>query len=184
MKGKFEMDDDRLLLDRYEEGDERAFTELVDRHKDKLYRVAYRMVGSSDDALDLVQLTFVRLCTHRGTLRWEARLSTWLYRVLVNLCKNYFRDTQRRGWVLGDDKIPETGEKNTQLDALVSESSRKALQSAIGKLPEKQRATVVLRIYEDLSFEEIAGVLGCSIGTAKSNFHYSLKNLSRNLRKK
>lgn len=175
------MDDDRNLLDRYGKGDEGAFTELVDRHKDRLYRVAYRMVGDPDEALELVQRTFIRLFTHRGTLRWEARLSTWLYRVLVNLCKNYFRDTQRRGWVMGREEFPETGEKHTHLDSLVSESSRKLLQDAIGKLPEKQRATVVLRIYEELSFEEIAGVLGCSIGTAKSNFHYSLKNLTRHL---
>lgn len=172
------MDDDRILLERYGRGDDRAFAELVERHRDKLYRVAYRMVGNSDDAFDLVQGTFVRLFTHRGMLRWESRLSTWLYRVLVNLCKNHFRDSRRRGWILGEEKIPERSEKKTVLDSLVSESSRKSLQSAIRKLPEKQRATVVLRIYEELSFEEVAGVLGCSIGTAKSNFHYALKNLA------
>lgn len=189
MKGHFRekvgrMDDDQDLLRRYDQGDDAAFTELVKRHQERLYHVAYRMVGNMEDSLDLVQKTFVRLFTHRGTFRGESRLSTWLYRILINFSKNYFRDSSRKPQVSGKDFSGMPDHSESAVDHLQSESSREELRRIIQDLPEKQQLTIILRVYEELSYEEVAEVLNCSVGTAKSNFHHGLVNLRRRLKEK
>lgn len=171
------MDEDLTLLERYERGDDDAFTELIARYREPLYRVAYRMVGHQEDALELVQQTFVRFFTQRRFFRREAKLSTWLYQILINGCRNLLRDRGGKRMVDIDEIKDRLGDSTTPLDPLLHRGEADAVQRAIESLPDRQRATVILRIYEERSFEEIAQILKVSIGTAKSNYHHGFMRL-------
>lgn len=176
------MDEDLALLERYEQGDEAAFTELVSRYQKPLYRVAYRMVGHSEDAVDLVQQAFVQLFTQRHSFRREAKLKTWLYQILINLCKNHRRDSARRRPVDVDVQTVEMTDQKTALDPLLEEASRMEIQQATSRLPDRQQATLILRVFEEQPFDLIARTLGCRVGTAKANYHHAVRKLYRFLR--
>lgn len=171
------MDEDLALLKRYEEGDEGAFTDLVSRYQQPLYRTAYRMVGHAEDALDLVQQTFVQLFVHRGRFRAEAKLKSWVYQILINLCRNHLRDSGRRHPVDLEGEEENLREARTPLDPLLEKASQREVRRAIRELPERQRATLILRIYEEHPFEQIAEILGCHVGTAKANYHHAFRKL-------
>ena len=171
------MDEDLAILDRYDQGDEEAFTELVTRYQKPLYRTAYRIVGKAEDALDLVQQAFIRLFTHHRGFRREAKLKTWLYQILINLCLNHLRDSARRRPVdLDIEKLHLTDQK-TALDTLVEEASRTEIRGMIDQLPDRQRVVLILRVFQELPFNEISRVLGCALGTAKANYHHGFKRL-------
>jgi RNA polymerase sigma-70 factor (ECF subfamily) len=178
------MDEDLALLERYEEGDEGAFTELVSRYQQPLYRTAYRMVGHTEDALDLVQQTFVQLFVHRSRFRGEAKLKSWVYQILINLCRNHLRHSGRHHPVELEGEEENLRETRTPLDPLLDKASQREVQRAIQQLPERQRATLVLRAYEEYPFEQIAEILGCHIGTAKANYHHAFRKLSALLEEK
>ncbi|MBI1824046.1 MAG: RNA polymerase sigma factor [Nitrospirae bacterium] len=178
------MDEDLALLDRYDEGDEEAFTELVTRHQKSLYGAAYRMVGHSADAMDLVQQAFVKLLTQRSGFRQEASLKTWLYQILINLCRNHLRDSTRHQPV--EVEIEEMGlvDSKTALDPLVEKAVRSEVRQAIRRLPERQQETLILRVYEELPFGEISRILGCHVGTVKANYHHAVRKLREFLKEK
>jgi RNA polymerase sigma-70 factor (ECF subfamily) len=138
------------------------------------------MVWDETDAADLVQKTFIN--AFRNIRRFDRRsnLKTWLYRIAINACKNHFRDDPRRrevdieGMIILDEKNP--------LDHIISEEERIGLSVALKELPEKQRQTVILKVYQGLKYREIAEVTGCSEGTAKANFHFGVKKLRKILK--
>jgi len=169
------MDDDLQLLDRCVVGDRDAFDELVLKHQKPLYSMLYRMVSDADDAADILQKTFVKAFT--GIKGFERRSSfrTWLYQIAINLAKNLYRDRARAGRVSLDDVIIRRDPKT--LDSLIKKETRDRLYKALTSLPEKQRLTVMLRIQEQKTFEEIAGIMKCSIGTSKANYHHGVQKL-------
>lgn len=138
-------------------GDSEAFEQLVRGHQRMIYSLCYRMTGSAADAEDLVQETFIHAHRHLGSFRAEARFSSWLYRIALNLCLNWKKRKQRQDrlhekWAeqVEDAAAPETG----------GESQR--VQQALLKLPAKQRAAIVLTLYDGLSHAEAAQALRCS----------------------
>jgi RNA polymerase sigma-70 factor, ECF subfamily len=169
------MDDDLELLDRCVAGDRDAFNELVLKHQKPLYSMLYRMVSDADDAADILQKTFVKAFT--GIKGFERRSSfrTWLYQIAINLAKNLYRDRARAGRVSLDDVIIRRDPKT--LDSLIKKETRDRLYKALTSLPEKQRLTVMLRIQEQKTFEEIAGIMKCSVGTSKANYHHGVQKL-------
>ena len=169
------MDDDLQLLDRCVVGDRDAFDELVLKHQKPLYSMLYRMVSDADDAADILQKTFVKAFT--GIKGFERRSSfrTWLYQIAINLAKNLYRDRARAGRVSLDDVIIRRDPKT--LDSLIKKETRDRLYKALTSLPEKQRLTVMLRIQEQKTFEEIAGIMKCSVGTSKANYHHGVQKL-------
>ena len=169
------MDDDLQLLDRCVAGDRDAFDELVLRHQKPLYSMLYRMVSDADDAADILQKTFVKAFT--GIRGFERRSSfrTWLYQIAINLAKNLYRDRSRAGRVPLDDVIIRQDPKT--LESLIKKETRDRLYKALTSLPEKQRLTVILRIQEQKTFEEIAGIMKCSVGTSKANYHHGVQKL-------
>jgi RNA polymerase sigma-70 factor (ECF subfamily) len=169
------MDEDIDLINRCEAGEREAFDELVIKYQKPLYFMLYRMVSDHDDASDILQKTFVKAFT--GLARFERRSSfkTWLYQIAINLAKNLYRDRGRAEHVSLDDVVIRRDPKT--LESLINKESKQILRSAYNRLPEKQRLTLMLRVQEERKFEEIAGIMKCSIGTAKANYHHAVQKL-------
>jgi RNA polymerase sigma-70 factor (ECF subfamily) len=168
------------LLDRFEDGDQGALEEIVSRYQKPVFFFILRTVWNEADAADLSQKTFINAFRNIGRFDRRSNFKTWLYRIAINVCKNHFRDDPRRrevnieGMVFFEEKNP--------LDQIISEEERKGLSLALKDLPEKQRYTVILKVYQGLTYREIAAIKGCSEGTAKANFHFGVKKLKEILK--
>lgn len=159
-------------------GERQAFDILVERHRRTVYHVCFRFTGNHADASDLAQDTFVRAYRALGRFRGDAAVSTWLYRIAVNVCLN--RAAAKTPSFDGLDPAHELEAQGEGADqALVRGQEAGLVKAAIAQLPDRQRATVILRVYHELPHEEIARVLGTSVGTAKANFFHALRNLRR-----
>jgi RNA polymerase sigma-70 factor (ECF subfamily) len=169
---------DEELVRACNEGDGGAFAALVERHQRQVYRLCYRFVGNHEDASELAQDAFVR--AHRGLAKFErtAKFTTWLHRITVNVCLNRLAIRAPRHEPLRNvDSVPGGGER---ADAAVLREERAAgVRAAIARLPKKQRATLILRVYHELPHEEIADILGSTVGAAKTNFFHALANLKK-----
>jgi RNA polymerase sigma-70 factor (ECF subfamily) len=170
--------DDGALVAACREGRRDAFDLLVRRHQRAVYQVCYRFVGNHADANDLVQDAFLRAWRGLAGFKRESSVGTWLYRIAVNTCLNRLavnvppmHDVD--GLALVDHSSEDAPER-------VLRSERAArVRRAILALPAKQRATVILRMYHDLRHQEIAELLGNSVGSVKANLFHALRNLRR-----
>jgi RNA polymerase sigma-70 factor (ECF subfamily) len=171
--------DDRALAELAARGRRDAFDLLVVRHQRAIYHVCYRFGGSHEEASDLAQEAFLRAWRGLRTFRGQSALSTWLYRIAVNVCLN-------RVAAKGPDTEPiDAAERLEDHHAerpgagLVRRERAAAVRQAIRALPKKQRATLILRAYHELPHRQIAEVLGSSEGAVKANFFHALANLKR-----
>jgi len=172
--------DDRALVESFRAGRREAFDVIVRRHQRQVYQLCYRFVGNHEDAADLSQDVFIRAFKGLGRFKGDSALSTWLYRVGVNVCLN--RVTAKRPVMEGlDDLQPVAAGHETAFDRVARSERAAVLLQAVRQLPPKQRAAVVLRIYHDLPHEQIARILGSSVGAVKANFFHALGNLRRAL---
>ena len=178
--------DRSLLVDMNEEqlvaacvaGHREAFEIIVERHRRTVYQLCYRFVGNHEDASDLSQDVFVRAYKGLQRFRGQSSLGTWLYRIGVNVCLN--RVSAKRPLTEPIDARPHVDERAPDAAGELLRAERAAeVRAAIARLPNKQRATVILRVYHELSHEEIAGILGSSVGAVKANFFHALGNLKR-----
>jgi RNA polymerase sigma-70 factor, ECF subfamily len=170
--------DDRALVAGFLAGHDEAFEVIVERHRRHVYQICFRFVGNHEDASDLAQDVFVRAFKGLRKFKGDASLGTWLYRVSVNACLNRVAlktpmletmDAAQHVSVRGEDPV----------DRIARDERAEVVRRAIGKLPPKQRATLMLRVYQELTHEEIARVLGSSVGAVKANFFHALGNLRR-----
>ena len=170
--------DDKALVAAFLEGHRDAFDAIVERHRRNIYQLCYRFVNNHEDASDLAQDVFVRAFKGLGNFKNESALGTWLYRVGVNVCLN--RVATKKVETEPIDAAPRVDGRVPDALHEVMRSERAAeVRAAIAKLPPKQRATLTLRVYQELSHEEIAQALGSSVGAAKANFFHALGNLRR-----
>lgn len=174
------MTSDFELLDRFQGGDQCALEEIVSRYQKPIFFFILRMVWNETDAADLSQKTFVNALRNIRSFERRSNFKTWLYRIAINICKNHFRDDPRRREVAIEEMV--FTDQNNPLDHIISEEERRHLSSALNGLPEKQRYTVILKVYQGLTYREIAEVTGCAEGTAKANFHFGVKKLREILR--
>jgi len=159
-------------------GRREAFDIIVERHRRTVYQLCYRFVGNHEDASDLSQDVFVRAYKGLSRFRGQSSLGTWLYRIGVNVCLN--RVTAKRPVTEPIDARPHLDERAPNAaDEFLKGERASEVRAAISQLPRKQRATVILRVYHELSHEEIAGILGSSVGAVKANFFHALGNLKR-----
>ncbi len=174
-----EMDDAGLVAAAVA-GRREAFDVIVARHQRAVYHVCYRFVGNHEDASDLAQDAFVRAWRGLRQFRGQSAFGTWLYRIAVNLCLNRVSlKTPVLEPIAADQFIDERNE-DPRAGVLRDERAR-AVRRAIDALPRKQRATVILRAYQELSHQQIADILGSSVGAVKANFFHALANLRRAL---
>ena len=172
--------DDAGLAASAASGCREAFDVIIERHQRSVYHVCYRFVGSHEDASDLAQEAFVRAWRGLPRFKGQSALSTWLYRITVNVCLNHVtaRAVPTESLAATDYLDPTAEDPRA---TLVDGERAAAVRRAIHALPRKQRATLVLRAYHDLSHKQIAEILGSSVGTVKANFFHALVNLKKRL---
>ncbi|HEY1555598.1 MAG TPA: sigma-70 family RNA polymerase sigma factor [Kofleriaceae bacterium] len=187
------MELERSLLRRLRDRDERAFRELIEAHRDRVFNITFRMLGNRAEAEDVAQEVFITVFKTIDTFREEAKFSTWLYRVAVNHCKNRIKYLARRHDRDRDelDDTTASGVNGTigaplpaaPDHALAGAQMEKLLQDAIENLDEEHRVVVVLRDVEDLSIEEICDITGLPDGTVKSRLHRARLALRKKLQR-
>ena len=175
--------DDRTLVEACRGGRRDAFDVLVQRHQRQVYQLCYRFVGNHEDASDLSQDIFLRAYRGLRSFRGQSSLATWLYRIGVNVCLNRVSakaPLEKITEAIDDRQYIDTRSESPS-DRLLKEERGARVRAAIAELPRRQRATLILRMYHEMSHQEIADVLGSSVGTVKANFFHALGNLKKQL---
>jgi RNA polymerase sigma-70 factor (ECF subfamily) len=169
-------EDDREAIEACRQGEREAFDRLVERYQRDVYRLCYRYVNNHQDANDMAQEAFLKAYRALSTFRGDSAFSTWLYRIAVNTCLN-FRAARR----LPQEELSEhVADGATGVAERLQADERSArVREAVARLPKKQRATLILKIYHDLTHEEVARALGASVGTVKANLFHALGNLRK-----
>jgi len=167
-------DPDLAIVERFRAGERRAFDELVRRHQRSLWRVARRYVKNDADAADVAQQAFVRAFRALDGFRGAASVRSWLYRIAINLSLNHVRDHARE---IVEEEVPDAGVGATGAQRIIADEEAARLRTAIAELPPKQRMVLELRVFDDLSFREVAELADCTENAAKVNFHYAVKRL-------
>jgi RNA polymerase sigma-70 factor (ECF subfamily) len=168
-------DPDHELAERFRDGERGAFDLLVRRHQKGLWRLIRRYVKSDADAADVTQLAFLRAFRGLAGFRGTSTVRSWLYRIAINCALSWLRDHRREQPAeIGEDALTDDNPAPAQLSA---GDDRERLRGAIAKLPPKQKLVLELRVFDDLSFKEVADLADCSENTAKVNFHYAVKRL-------
>jgi len=160
------------------EGRPGAFDLIVERHRRPVYQICYRFMGNHEDASDLSQEVFLR--AFRGLARFKggSTLGTWLHRIAVNTCLNRLALKAPRTEPLeGVQQVDAHAESAS--DRLLRDERAARVRAAVARLPRKQRAALILRTYQELSHQEVAQVLGTSVGAAKANVFHALQNLKK-----
>jgi len=174
--------DERALVEACLAGRDGAFDLIVERHRRPVYQLCYRFVGNHEDASDLSQDVFLRAFRGLRSFRGQSSLATWLYRIGVNVCLNRVTAKTPLGRAtetIDDDKAFVDDRIESASDRVLRAERASRVREAIARLPRKQRATLVLRMYHEMSHQEIAEVLGSSVGAVKANFFHALGNLKR-----
>jgi RNA polymerase sigma-70 factor (ECF subfamily) len=152
--------------------------DLVASHQGSLFAFLYRMCGDADLAEELMQETFVRALQAARRYQARAAVSTWLFGIAANLVRDRWRRRARRGQEFSLDDVALTGTETAEEDAL-ERIDHEQVRAALLQLPVEQRSALILRYYHDLSYDEIAQVLACPIGTVRSRLHNGLARLKR-----
>jgi len=182
---------DEELVARATAGDLDSFNQLVSRWERPIYALAYRTLGREEEARDVVQDAFLRAFRGLKGFKGEAKFSSWLYRITLNLCRDWIRKERRAPLVQvpeGDDSMnlaEQMPSPDESVEDLVSrrEMSR-AVSLAMAELPEEQRTAIMLKEYQGLTFQEIAELLDCPLSTVKTRLYQGLSVLRRRLERR
>jgi RNA polymerase sigma-70 factor (ECF subfamily) len=167
---------EREIVGACRRGEKEAFDLLVVRYQRDVYRLCFRYMNNHEDANDLAQEVFLKAWRAIGSFRGESAFSTWLYRIAVNACLN-FRALRRPVTQELPDELPDR--VLGAVEELEAAEEARRVRAAVGRLPERQRATLILKVYHDLTHQEVAAVLGSTVGTVKANLFHALANLRR-----
>ena len=180
---------DEELVARSRGGDAESFNQLVLRWERPIYALAYRVIGREEDARDVCQETFLRAFRALPGFKGQAKFSSWLYRIALNLCRDWMR-RQRRAPVVqipeGVDPIELASERGPveSIETLVERQElSKVVADAMALLPEEQRTAIILKEYHGMTFQEIADLQGCPLSTVKTRLYQGLSVLRRHLEK-
>jgi len=166
---KGQPDPDTLLMLRVRDDDMEAFTLLVERYQQRIGNTVFRYTGDSAGADDLTQEIFIKVFKARKSYEPTAKFSTWLWRIVTNLCLNEIRNRKHRPSLsLDDNPLLEPGEEDPTALALSRRELAEAVRQALDSLPENQRMAVILSKWEDQPYEEIAASLNLSVPAVKS----------------
>jgi len=177
-EASLERDAERAAIAACRRGEREAFDALVARYQRPIYRLCYRYVNNHEDANDLAQDAFLKAWRAISSFRGESAFSTWLYRIAVNACLNH-RALKRPV----TQELPEAlidPRPGAHAEAERDDEARR-VRAAVSQLPDRQRATLILKIYHDLTHEEVAEILGSSVGTVKANLFHAVANLRRQM---
>lgn len=186
---------ERRLIEACQRGDREAFRELFEAHKDRVWTVALRFTGDESAARDVAQQVFLKLFTSIAGFRHESNFKTWLYRMVANECMDEFRKRRRlipldffrpasgaeRDEDSGGVEMDDWRQEPLQEERLAQLEVSEAVLAALTQLKPKLRMAIVLKYFEDLSYEQMAEALGCSMGTVASRLNRGHKELARRL---
>jgi RNA polymerase sigma-70 factor (ECF subfamily) len=178
---------DEELVARSMRGDTESFNELVLRWERPIYALAYRTIGREEDARDVCQETFLRAFRALPAFRGQAKFSSWLYRIALNLCRDWIRRDRRVPVVQAGDDVDilelaaGAGPSESIEDLVVRNHLARTVEQMMALLPEDQRTAIVLKEYHDLTFQEIADLVGCPLSTVKTRLYQGLTVLRREL---
>jgi RNA polymerase sigma-70 factor (ECF subfamily) len=165
---------DLELVEEVKSGNRRSFSELVKRHQKGLLRMSLRFVRDLDTAEDVVQDAFIKAYEKLHSFEGRASFKSWLYQIAVNNARNRIRDTRRNMMDIDTIQLAVGAEAES---GMVHNAVAGMLQEEVDKLPDRQRTALVLRVYEDMSFKEIAEIMECPYDTAKANYRHALIKL-------
>ena len=180
---------DEALVVRSRGGDLDSFNQLILRWERPIYAFAYRIIGREEDARDVCQETFLRAFRALPRFKGQAKFSSWLYQIALNLCRDWIRRQRRTRTVQlaeGVDAVVLAAEQGPveSIEDLVSRRELSAVvEGAVALLPEEQRTVIVLKEYHGMTFQEIADLQGCPLSTVKTRLYQGLSVLRRHLEK-
>lgn len=176
---------DQQLISNYLEGDEKAFEELLSRHKQRIYTSIYLFVKDQSLAEDIFQEVFIKIIDtlRKGKYNHEGKFLQWALRISYNMCVDYFRRNKRRPKVSPTETfdifdVLQSSERNAEQSIIRSQTHDK-IRTLVDMLPPEQREVVILRHYADMSFKEIAKLTRVSINTALGRMRYALINIRK-----
>ena len=178
---------DEELVARSVGGDADCFNELILRWERPIYVLAYRTIGREEDARDVCQETFLRAFRALPGFRGQAKFSSWLYRIALNLCRDWMRRERRTPTVQAPEGVDlldlaAAAEPSEPIEDLVARKDlSRAVARVMERLPEEQRTAIVLKEFHGLTFREIAELLGCPLSTVKTRLYQGLGVLRREL---
>jgi len=180
---------DEELVARSMAGDTESFNQLILRWERPIYALAYRQIGREEDARDVVQDAFLRAFRALPGFKGQAKFSSWLYRITLNLCRDWLRRQRRAPFVptpegvddVADLAAPNDGTTATVEDLVARKNLSQHVARAMRLLPEEQRSAILLKEYHGLTFQEIAELQGCPLSTVKTRLYQGLTVLRREL---
>jgi RNA polymerase sigma-70 factor (ECF subfamily) len=177
---------DRALIRRVQAGDGDAFEVLVVKYQERIFRLIRRLLRNPDQVEDLAQEVFIRAYRSLGSFKGEASFYTWLYKIALNSCRNYYRSLGRRpeGSVVDNESVltnRASAGYSPEREAVRSEFWR-SVRGSLEELPEEQREAVVLCDLEGMSYDEMAAVIGIPVGTVRSRVFRGRRSLQRKLK--
>jgi len=179
------------LMGRVAEGDDEAFEILVNRHQTSVLNLIYRFIGDRTQAKDLAQDVFLRVWQTAKSYEPKAKFTTWIYQIATNLCLNELKSARRRRWFPFSRSNGDEGKtfeetlsdgSPTAEDVLVARERSRQISDALQSLPANQRMALVLKRYDDLSYQKIAQILGCSVSAVESLLVRAKKTLQERLK--
>lgn len=167
-------DEDFLLIERFKEDDESAYSELVLKHKEKVRNLVYLTLGDVDYVDDISQDVFISVFHKLKEFRFESKFTTWLYRITVNKCRDYLRKKKVRSIFVDLKEVDYERGGRTNADNI---DVPHLVRKAIAKLPDKLKTPLVFRDIDGFSYQEIAEKLECEVGTVKSRIFRARESL-------
>jgi len=178
MKSARDTADEEKIIKRCLDGDSEEYALLVDRYKDMAYNIAYRMVGDEDIAKDLAQESFIAAYGALEEFRRGSKFSSWLYRIVVNKCKDHLRAGRETVQVDEMSDVIPAGERDPE-QAASARQTGDVVQKALDLLPVEYRDVIVLKHLEELDYQEIAEILGVKVNALKVRAHRGREMLKR-----
>ena len=182
---------DEELVTSAQAGDQESFNQLVSRWERPIYALAYRTLGREEDARDVVQDAFLRAYRGLKGFKGQAKFSSWLYRITLNLCRDWIRRERRTPIVAvpeGTDPVDLADQRLTPTESVEELVARREMSQAVAKamaeLPDEQRMAIMLKEYHGLTFQEIAEMLDCPLSTVKTRLYQGLSVLRRRLERR
>ena len=178
---------DEELVARSKTGDTESFNQLVKRWERPIFALAYRTLGREEDARDVTQETFLRAFRALSGFKGDAKFSSWLYRIALNLCRDWMRKERRAPLVAVpegvdvEQLVADQGPTETVEDLAARAEMGREVAKAMAHLPEEQRHAIILKEYHGLTFQEIANLMRCPLSTVKTRVYQGLSTLRKQL---
>ncbi len=184
MSDKKEELSDSYLIAEFLKGDDDAFGTIIDKYQKRIYYLALKFLKNEDAAQEVTQETFIRLYQNISAFKGKSNLYTYIYRIAINNCKNYYRTESKYNFAsIFDSSQLQLVSQSSPFRILKSKEELIRVLEIIDKLPDRQKTTFMLRAFDDLPFKEIAEIMGCSINSALVNYHLAIKKIFKEWKK-